>query len=112
MEDRTKQIIEAEKTNKDYETRKYIVSEEKQKQITERKPKKQKSIFEIHRKKTETGMTFYNSLMGIYEKVETADLHPNVFIQNQLKHSLDNISLEHIKQMQQNIQIMLTLINI
>ena len=104
MEDTTKQIIEAEKTNKEYEIRKHIALIKKQKQIIEKKPKKQKSISKIHRKITQTEIIFHNSLIGVHEKVELAGLHPNVFIQHKLKHSLKNINLEQIKQMQKDIK--------
>lgn len=104
MESKTTQIIEAEKTNKEYETRKQVALKKKQKQITERKAKKQKSIFKIHKQKKETEIIFHNSLIGVHEKIELAGLDPNVFIQHKLKYSSENINLEQIKQVQKDIK--------
>lgn len=105
MEDSTQQkIIEAEKTDKEYLTRKDNNRKHKEKQITERKPKKE-DTFKIHQKQINTQMFFHNSLIGIHEEVSLEDIQHNKIFQNALNKTPSKLTLKKIKKLQHNISI-------
>lgn len=124
MENNTQQkIIEAEKTNEEYLTRKQNNKNHTEKQITERKPKKEnieekyiterthkeENIFKVHTVKTKTEKIIYNSLIGIYkiEPYNTTKINeqPIQQLNQQLNQNLkqQNQSLESILQNMKHI---------
>lgn len=103
MENKTQQIIDAEKKNQEYLNRKQKNIKKKEKNITERKKPQKTCNFEINTTVMKDKVLFHNLLLGVYKTLSLKKIGNNNFSKTQPQKSSQHITSKYIEDSNKNI---------